>query len=459
VFESRIQQFADTVRSHPAGRIVAKLYTHSGPAEVTVLSAQPRRLASAVLLSEDNLEFTDIADVDNLGVYVWSTTAPWRSPEVLSVVGGTVSLPAHLAESGEMQCQLFVDDPWVFVTPPSTPGPDAFRVEQFGWREDGTPAQVKLSRYLGGPRRAPLEVGAVPEVWAALARLHTDGKAERFAGLIALLADNPRTALECLGNSTIPAGDKMSMLMRSELVNHNYSAEQTLNDLHSHPWFGCMVELADLSSLHRRKDEVCDERAETLAYLGDRGGQPLMELLKWGRSARIQDACFDAKVFAMSSVPGNRVEAKLREIRQVPRAQLHPESLRVAVYEAFCRRTEWMTTGWSPNYAKQIALVDKPINRVSTLAHEAIMMRMDRVRDVDVVEHPWMLMSVESLTLAFLARLEAHGRIGGQYLNSGLLSDWAQLAQLCPTMVANDILIAEALILFDRRGDLTGDDE
>jgi hypothetical protein len=70
-----------------------------------------------------------------------------------------------------------------------------------------------------------------------------------------------------------------------------------------------------------------------------------------------------------------------------------------------------------------------------------------------------MLMSLESLTLAFLARLEAHGRIGGQYLNSGLLADWARLAQLCPTMVANDLLIAEALILYDRRGDLIGEDE
>lgn len=68
-------------------------------------------------------------------------------------------------------------------------------------------------------------------------------------------------------------------------------------------------------------------------------------------------------------------------------------------------------------------------------------------------------MSVQSLTLAFLARLEAHGRIGGEYLNTGLLAEWANLAQLCPTMVANDLLIAEALVLHDRRGDLTGEDE
>jgi hypothetical protein len=61
---------------------------------------------------------------------------------------------------------------------------------------------VKLSRYLVGRRSAPVEVGAIPEVWAALAKLHADGNAERFAGLITLLADDPRKALECLGRSS-----------------------------------------------------------------------------------------------------------------------------------------------------------------------------------------------------------------------------------------------------------------
>jgi hypothetical protein len=246
------------------------------------------------------------------------------------------------------------------------------------------------------------------------------------------------------------------MLIRSELVNHNYSAEQTLNKLHFHPWFGCMVELADLPSLYQRRREVRAERAETLAYLRDRGGEPLMELLKTGKTSCIQDACFDANVLAMSSVPGNQVEAKLREIQLVPRAQLHPDTLRAAVYEAFCRRTEWMGSGWSPNFAQQNSLVISPIKRASMLAHDSIMMRSDRVREIDVSNQPWLLMSVQSLTLAFLARLEAHGRIGGQYLNSGLLAQWARLAQLCPTMVANDLLIAEALVMYDRRGDLIG---
>jgi hypothetical protein len=63
-------------------------------------------------------------------------------------------------------------------------------------------------------------------------------------------------------------------------------------------------------------------------------------------------------------------------------------------------------------------------------------------------------MSVQSLTLAFLARLEACGRMKGQYLDKGLLAVWTRLAELCPSMVATDLLMAEALTLYDRKGDL-----
>ena len=61
---------------------------------------------------------------------------------------------------------------------------------------------------------------------------------------------------------------------------------------------------------------------------------------------------------------------------------------------------------------------------------------------------------MQSLTLAVAARLMAYGRMKESYFNSGLLGEWAQLALLCPTMVANDLLIAEAVVLYDRRGNV-----
>lgn len=458
VFECRTQQFADTARANPGGRLVATLLATDGPVEATMLLAQPRQLASGVVLDEDRLLFSDAAQISDLASYVWSSTAPWAAPHVLPVVDGVATLPEELIEAGELRCQLFVDDPWVTIEVPMFPPEAAFRVDQLGWREDGTDLQVQLSRYLGTMRSAPKNVGSAPEVWAALARLHADDRMDRFHGLIEVLIDDPRRALERLGDSMIPASDKMAMLIRSEIINSNFSSEDTANDLHNHPWFGCMVELADLPSLHNRRAEVPEERAETLSYLRDRGGNPLMDLLSTGKSTSAHGACFDKNVMTMVSVPRGQIESKLREVHSVPLAQLHPDNLRAAVYEAFLQRTRWMESGWSTNYAQQLSLLLTPIRRAAQPAYEVLMNRREHVKDIDVQENPWVLMSVESLTLAFLARLEAHGRITGQYLNRGLLGNWATMAHLCPTMVANDLLIAEALILHMRRGDLTGED-
>ncbi|WP_197379998.1 hypothetical protein [Mycolicibacterium mengxianglii] len=458
VFEVSTQQFADTVRSYPNGRVRVTLAAAEGPIDVTVLAAQPRRLAAGVHLAESKLVFDGLADIPDLAAHVWSNTAPWLAPESLPVDDSAVDLPAHLMDTGELELQLFVDDPWMIIEPPATPGDSSFRVEQLGWHEDCDDTQRRLSKYLAGVGRVPQDVGVRPEVWTALARLHADGKKDRFSNLITLLDADPRRALECLGDSTIPVGDKLSMFIRSEIVNRDFTSADTNNELHAHPWFGCMIELADLPSLAARRTEVPEERAETLAYLRDRGGILLMELLRTGKAERLDDAAFDQNVLTMTSVPLSVLEAKLAEIQAIPRAQLHPDSLRIAVYEAFRHRTEWMNTGWSEGFAQQADLVLTPIRNTSTHVHELICTRKDRLKGVDVDEHPWMLMSQQSLTFAFLARLEAYGRISGRYLNSGLLGQWARMAQLCPTMVANDLLIAEAAVIHIRRGDLTGED-
>ncbi|MEX7468581.1 hypothetical protein AB4Z39_02605 [Mycobacterium adipatum] len=458
VFETRTQQFADTARHHPTGSLVATLHTNNGTVGVPVLLARPRLLASGVTLVDHTLEFHDTAAVDGLAVHVWKMTAPWQSPASLPVMDGRAVLPEQFVNQGELRCQLFVDDPWVTVESPAAPSDSAFLIEQPGWSNDGTAEQVALSRHIATGASTLDGVGVRPEVWTALARLYADGKKKRFAGLIGILTADPRTALECLGGSTISASDKMAMLIRSELVNHNFTADNTSNELHPHPWFGCMVELADLPSLYHRRDKVPAERAETLAYLRDRGGEPLTELLRTGKTAKFHDTCFDSSVLELSFVASGRIESKLAEIQQVPHAQLDHANLRAGVYEGLCRRAQWGAFGWSSNFEQQLSMVLTPIKRASRLAHEAITMRVDRVRGIDTAEHPWMLMAAQSLTLAFLARLEAYGRVEGRYLNSGLLKDWAQMAKFCPTMVANDLLIAEAVVLYDRRGDLIGED-
>lgn len=459
IVESRLQQFADTARTHPGGQLEATLHTADGPLNVAVLRAQSPWLASGVRLVGDRLEFSDAAEVPDLVVRVWNTTTPWIPPEVIPVHNGAATVPEQYIERGSLRCQLAIDDPWISAEPPRLAPADSFLVEQLGWCDEGTAAEKQLSRYLGSQSRAPVEVGFVPEVWDALAWLAADGKAKRFAGLTELLEAEPRKALECLGDSTIAAGSKMALVTRSKLMIRNFAIEETLNDLHAHPWFGCMVELADLTSLYLRRDKVSTERAETLAYLQDRGGNALIELLATGVTSAFADSCIDSTIVRRSGEPLTLVEAELRELQRVPLPQLHPDNLRAGLLEALLRRGEWMDSGWSASFAQQANFLINPI-KIARMSHsyQAISTRMDAIRGVDESKHPWSLMGVQSLTLAVAARLMAYGRLKGSYFNSGLLADWAQLASLCPTMVANDILIAEALVLHDRRGNVIGED-
>ena len=248
------------------------------------------------------------------------------------------------------------------------------------------------------------------------------------------------------------------MLVRSELVNRSFATTDTANELHADPWFGCMVEMSDLPSLHARRHEVRWERAETLGYLRDKGGDLLMELLHSGKADGLNEGCFDRSVFAMSAMPANRVDGIIREIGLVPGPLLHADTRFTAAFQAFCQRDGWMASSWSESFAAQTSFVLDPIKRASMLAYNAIKIRSDKLAGIDLSANPWMLMSLQSLTLAVLARLEARGRIGGQYLNSGMLLAWARLAQLCPNLVATDLLLAEALVIHDLRGNLVGED-
>lgn len=457
VFELRTQRFADAVRHHGSGRVTASLRIHDEPIDLTVLSVHPRRIGSGVMLRDGVLEFEGTADVADLAAYVWTAMAPWRTVQTLPVTDGVARLPKELLGAGELRCQLFIDDPWVSLEPPARPTDDAYRVSQPGWYRVGTDAQVKLSRFIAGEGPPPQGVGAIPEIWPALAWLHADGEVHRASMLTKLLAGEPRKALEGLGNSTIALPEKMAMLIRSELVNRNYRSSVTLNELHADPWFGCMVEMSDLPSLYHRRHEVARERAETLGYLSDKGGELLIELLRSGKTEALHEGCFGKNIFVLGSMPEEQVDAIVRELELVPGPLLHADTRVIATYEAFRQRNEWMRAGWSASFAAQTSFVLEPIRRSSVLAYEAIKIRSDRLHGVDTAEHPWSLMSLQSLTLAFLARLEAHGRLSGQYLNAGLLVGWARLAELCPRMVATDLLIAEALTLHDFRGDLVGE--
>lgn len=463
VYEVSTRRFVDTARSTGAGRLVARVVNADGKfVDVTVVSVRPPRFCSGVHLAGNELAFHNLLATDDLAASVWCATAPWLDPRTIPLTEDRAVLPPDLIGAGPLLCELFVDDPWVAVDPPRWPGPTALHVDQRGWVRGSDVASTKLSRFLAGDGPAPHSMSAMPEVWSALcfpaADDHGASNQRIHSALTRILRSEPRSALEALGNSTVPWEEKMALLIRSELVNCSFAADFTLNELHADPWFGCMVELSDLAALDRERVKKGAERAETLTYLKDKGGDLLIDSLRVGKFDYIREGSFGANVAALDAMAADQIDALLDELRLVPGALLDSDTRIAASVEAFLQRTEWTSSGWSDSFAAQLSHVMTPIRRACLPAYQVIGLRNSLLDGIDVHDRPWMLMTLQSLTLAMLARLEAHGRIGGQYLNSGLLASWERMAELAPRLVATDLLIAEAVALHYRYGDLIGDE-
>ena len=461
VQEALTARFSAAAQATGIGKVVARISGSSGSVEVPVLAVRPPELCAGISINNGTLHFHDLIDSSILAVHIWRSSAPWLPPLSLPLNGASLPLPGELVECGELRCQVFVDDPWTTVEAPKRPDESAIRVTQPGWVTGRTMAQTHLSRFLAGEGPAPDSAVNAPEVWSALAWLDAEERdfntgATRSA-LVKMLGQQPRQAIECLGNSTIPIREKMALLIGCELVNRELSAEFTLNELHADPWFGCMVEISDLPALEAKKTEEPLERAETLSYLRDKGGDVLIDLLARGKSARPYEGVFDKSVFLMSAMDPAQVEGILDDLRLVPGALLDVDTRVAGTVEAFRTRDQWVQTGASDVLAAQTSFAMGAIRKVCPDAYDVIGARSDALSGVDAAANPWMLMSLQSLTLAVVARLEAHERISSQYLTSASLSAWEKMARLCPRLVATDILIAEALVVHSIDGDLTGD--
>lgn len=459
VYEVSTRRFVDTARNAATGRLISRIINDEGKqVDVTVIAVRPPTFCSGVHLADGELIFHDLLTADDLAVSIWCSTAPWLEPRVISLADDRAMLPSELIGAGPLVCEVFVDDPWTAVEPPRWPGPNAVRVDQPGWISVG--ASAVLSRFLAGDGPAPHAVSAMPEVWSALCFPTADdvGSQRIHSALTRILRSEPRAALEALGNSTIALEDKMALLIRTELVNCSFAADFTLNELHADPWFGCMVELSDLAALHRARDKKRAERAETLSYLKDKGGKRLIESLRLGKFDYVREGSFGQDVIAMDSMSSDQIDAIVDELRLVPGALLGSGARLAAAVEAFRRRTDWMASGWSEGFAAQLYHVMAPVKRACPLGYQVIALRNAMLDGLDVEQRPWILLTLQSLTLAVLARLEAHGRITGQYLNSGMLAAWTRMAEVAPRLVSTDLLIAEALVIHYCHGDLIGDE-
>ncbi|BBE46945.1 MULTISPECIES: hypothetical protein [Rhodococcus] len=460
-FQVLSRTFVDAVRTASGDCRIAALVDDSDGTTTSVALAniRPAELCGGITVVDGMLIFEDLAAEDDLAIYLWSTTAPWLPMRTLEISEGRVALPEDLVDAGPLLGQVFVDDPWVTITPPRWPDSSAIRIEQRGWVRDANGTRDKLARFLAGEGSPPTSGLAMPETWAALAMLREDAEdvaTQRLrAALVRILSIHPRSALEALGSSTIPAEEMVALLIRTGLVNRSFSAEYTLNDLHTNPWVGSMVEVADLPSLFERRVVVGEERAETISYLSEQCGPVLFEVLR-GSLEALNSGYFDLNVARVHSLSKPTVDKMFEQFRLVPGALLDLDTRVDATIDAFHRRGEWMSSGAHQMLASESLKSLRLVRQSSKAIYNVISSRSEALDGVDTVTHPWMLLSMQSLTLAALARLDAHGMLAYSPLTTGLMEAWARMAWLCPKLVMTDLLIAEALVTYAHYGDLIG---
>jgi len=459
-FTTDLRAFADVARVARECRLTAVAVSEEQElARFQIALVRPAGTCHEVRLDDGYLVFEGLRIVDNLSAYIWWISAPWATPLEISVTETRMALPKECIKAGDLYVQLFVADPWAHCEAPAWPNGTAFRVEQPGYRRDRHNGRERLSKYLVNGGHAPTSEATMPEIWAVLARTLDDDvenvrAAQMRRDLLHVVSANPRTALETLGNSTILVTQLPSLVVWTELASKSFRADFTLNELHANPWVGCMVEIADLPSLFARRTEVRSERAETLSYLEEQGGDALIRLLATG--ATTETARPESEIVTdLIELGDEALEHLATELRSVPSALFSAESRWSAFLEAFDSRDRFGGNGFMRGVAAEALHLASTIDQASPMLAKAIAQRQ-AVFDAVGTNAEWAAIPLFTLVLAGWARLEAHDALGDS-IPPGLIEQWAKVAECCPSLVFSDLLHAEATVTFERYGDLISD--
>lgn len=427
---------------------------------VPLAYVRPAALHGSISLADGVLEIEDLAEVDDIAVNIWTTTAPWRRARTVEVSGCRVQLPEDLVDAGPILVQVFVDDPWVTIPAPEWPDSSAFELDQPGWVRDDHRGRESLSRFLAGVGEVPEETDIVAEIWAALSVLPDEDATAPLRRTLSYLARaNARDALNAIGDSTIPPAEMMELVVRTGLVRRPFVSDDTANDLHAHPWVGCMVEISDLPSLHERRDEVRAEREVTLAYLRDKGGPMLMDILERGWSGEIATGVFSTAQLNWDPKSDAEIDAMAEGCQLVPGAFLDLDTRVMGTFEAFKARHRLADVGWDASFVSRISRGVGIVKTYCRPVYDQLGRRAEALTGAPMAQHPWLYFSFVSLLLAVIARLEAHRIVGPSFLTDEATAIWGTVARLCPDAVMTDLLIAEALVTHAHYGKLIGDNE
>ncbi|NEW29396.1 hypothetical protein [Nocardia cyriacigeorgica] len=458
VFHVPTRAFVDTARRLQRTVLLARIDTADRRTHrVAVALIRPPLLCTGAEISGGRLVCSGVRGTADLAAYVWADTAPWREPELVPIdADGHGDLPPGWADAGPLTIQVFVDDPWSVTPVPDRPDSTAVHVDQPGWMSDADPVREQLSRFLAGCGAAPADLSALADVWTVLAGADGNDHADRLlrAGLDRALGADPRSSLEALERSTFAQETFPALLIRTGLVEQDFSSPIRLG-AHTNPWLGSLMDIADLPWVSLRSSESI---AEIVGGLKNSGGETLVELLA-GQTSRLRAGVFEAGSVLLHQreqlMPG-QIDAMKQALEIVPEALLDDTTRQAAMFEAFAQRIAWQNDPQCMTLTKGAAGLFTPLWRASPWVHDIVKARNEVLDGADTTEHPWLLMSLQSLLLATSSRLAARGLLRRPVMTDSTRAAWARLAELCPAMVAADVLIADALACYAQNDNLIG---
>jgi len=456
-FEVRTVRFTDTVRSLGAGQILVTVETPGRPAvAVPAVHIRPAQLCGSMALVDGVVRFTDLAPVSGLSLQIWRESAPWRRPVALPVTGNELALPQDLRDVGPLLASMTVHDGWTSVPLSSTPHLDATRLVQLGWTPDRDHALDHLSRFLVGIPCEPDRAAGRAEVWSAVAAQRstdTEDSVRIRGGLSELLLRDPRASLEALATSAVPVEIQAELLVRSGLLLREFGAYGVWDEISAHPWVACMTALADLPDL-RFGSQL---RELTIAAARRQGGEALLHLAGTGQDRHAASGLFDKSSVAMSVLPSLRVEQIFELASIVPSALAERDTRITAIAEAFKERRRWARTAACHELPERLGPRARIVERISPDLHSSIAVRNEALDGVKTIDHPWITLPLMSMSIAMLVRLQAHQVIGNNVVDTDLIEGWAEMAHVCPKLVLSDLLIAEALVVHHKYGNILGE--
>ncbi|MFD5867648.1 hypothetical protein ACFWGD_03400 [Corynebacterium sp. NPDC060344] len=406
-----------------------------------------------------------VADVP-LTAWVWCPQQPWRAPRALPVVDGRCLLGDDAAQPTLIVQVVFGRET---DRRPLWPAPEAAVVvdesADGAASGDAASAEVALPENLG--------VRELTGVWSLFETLRA-GRAtimpqvsESLApeNLRRLLTADARTGLAALNGSAIRLGDQPGMVVSSGLVLGDFTETSPTPGRRRVPWLGALAAMADLadpsSSVDKQKDQI--------DHLRRAGGEALIRALATGQDTTLESACIDKTSVQITALPEPQANAILAQVfdgyRMVPGPLTDDDARFTAIHEVVANRAEIVDAGIMPGLAAASRALFQAVSRTSPKLRKAVNVRFHKLDGIDADDASlhWTLVPGTSLLIAVAARALARQKAANPDVDDtvvrSLIPLWAQLADMVPTLVMGDLLIADALVTHAIHGDLTDPQE